>query len=154
MIDVTQIQSVTEVGRPMIYLVRHGQTRFNLEQRHHGHVDSPLTDLGRMQSRRAGEALAASIHPQDAVIFSSPLGRALQTAMIIADVVAIEKSIIVDPDLMEIGIAPCAASPIILQSRVSSYPMAFPGTFFRLFTSVWPLSRHFTLKHHRTRSSA
>jgi broad specificity phosphatase PhoE len=37
------------------------------------------------------------------VIFSSPLGRALQTARIIADVVAVESSIVVDPDLMEIG---------------------------------------------------
>jgi broad specificity phosphatase PhoE len=87
----------------MIYLVRHGQTEFNLERRHHGYVDSPLTELGREQARRAGEALAALIDPRDSVIFSSPLGRALQTAKIIADVAAVERSIIIDPDLMEIG---------------------------------------------------
>ena len=87
----------------MIYLVRHGQTEFNLERRHHGYVDSPLAELGREQARRAGEALAALIDPRDSAIFSSPLGRALQTAKIIADVAAVERSIIVDPDLMETG---------------------------------------------------
>ena len=87
----------------MIYLVRHGQTRFNVEQRHQGHVDSPLTALGREQARRAGNALAALIDPQDCAIFSSPLGRALQTAEIIADVIAVKTSPVIDPDLMEIG---------------------------------------------------
>lgn len=87
----------------MIYLIRHGQTEFNLERRHHGHVDFPLTELGRQQARRAGEALGTLIDARGSVIFSSPSGRALQTAMTVADVVAIEKSIIVDPDLMEIG---------------------------------------------------
>jgi probable phosphoglycerate mutase len=87
----------------MMYLVRHGQTEFNLERRHHGRLDSPLTERGRDQARRAGETLAALIDPRDGVIFSSPLGRALETARIIADVAAVESSIVVDPDLMEIG---------------------------------------------------
>jgi probable phosphoglycerate mutase len=94
---------VNDDGSAMIYLVRHGQTESNLERRHHGHVDSPLTELGREQARRAGEALAGLIDRQDSVIFSSPLGRALQTARIIADVAAIERPIIVDADFMEIG---------------------------------------------------
>jgi probable phosphoglycerate mutase len=87
----------------MIYLVRHGQTAFNLEQRHHGHTDSPLTELGREQARRAGETLATLIDPRDCVIFSSPLGRALQTANIIADVTAVQRPLIVAADLIEIG---------------------------------------------------
>ena len=87
----------------MIYLVRHGQTAFNLERRHHGHTDSPLTELGREQARRAGETLATLIAPRDCVIFSSPLGRALQTANIIADVTAAERPIIVAADLIEVG---------------------------------------------------
>jgi len=84
----------------MIYLVRHGQTAFNLERRHHGHTDSPLTELGREQARRAGETLATLIDPRDCV---SPLGRALQTANIIADVTVVERPIIVAADLIEIG---------------------------------------------------
>ncbi len=86
-----------------MYLVRHGQTQFNLERRHHGGLDSPLTEQGREQARRAGETLATFIDPRDCVIFSSPLGRALQTATIIADVAAVDSSMVVDPDLMEIG---------------------------------------------------
>ena len=66
----------------MIYLVRHGQTKFNPERRRHGHLDSPLTELGHEQARRAGEVLAGLIDPRGGVIFSSPLGRALQTARI------------------------------------------------------------------------
>jgi Histidine phosphatase superfamily (branch 1) len=57
-----------------MYLVRHGQTEFNLERRHHGRLDSPLTEQGREQARRAGETLATLIAPRDSVIFSSPLG--------------------------------------------------------------------------------
>jgi broad specificity phosphatase PhoE len=87
----------------MICLVRHGQTEFNLERRHHGHLDSPLTELGREQAHRAGKAIGGLIDPRDCVIFSSPLGRAVDTAKIIAQVVAIERPIIFDPDLMEIG---------------------------------------------------
>lgn len=90
-----------------MYLVRHGQTVFNLERRHQGYIDSPLTELGREQARRAGIALAALLDPPDTVVFSSPLGRAFQTAKIVAEAVAIERPIIVDPDLMEIGMGSC-----------------------------------------------
>lgn len=91
----------------MIYLVRHGQTAFNLERRHQGHVDSPLTQRGREQARRAGIALAALLDPPNTVVFSSPLGRAFQTARIVAEATAVERPIIVDPDLMEIGMGSC-----------------------------------------------
>jgi broad specificity phosphatase PhoE len=87
----------------MLYLVRHGQTEFNLAGRHHGQTDSPLTQLGREQALRAGAALSARIDAKHAAIFSSPLGRALNTARIIAHVAAIKEPIVVDPDLMEIG---------------------------------------------------
>jgi len=91
----------------MIYLVRHGQTSFNLERRHQGHVDSALTERGRDQARRAGITLAALLDPLNTVVFSSPLGRAFQTARIVAAVTAVERPIVVDPDLMEIGMGSC-----------------------------------------------
>jgi len=87
----------------MIYLVRHGQTAFNLEQRHHGHTDSPLTRLGREQARLAGNTLLTLVDPQNSVVFTSPLGRTLQTAEIIWRVARITAPIVIDPDLMEIG---------------------------------------------------
>jgi broad specificity phosphatase PhoE len=40
-----------------LYLVRHGQTLFNRKQMISGWTDSPLTELGVEQARRAGEFL-------------------------------------------------------------------------------------------------
>lgn len=37
-----------------LYLMRHGQTLFNLLRRKQGWCDSPLTELGQEQARRAG----------------------------------------------------------------------------------------------------
>jgi broad specificity phosphatase PhoE len=88
--------------RSMIYLARHGETEFNVARRHQGHVDSQLTQLGRRQARGAGRALAGLVDARDTVIFSSPLGRALMTAEIIADTMGVTTPIIKDPDLKEI----------------------------------------------------
>ncbi len=64
-----------------LYLVRHGETVYNLENRIQGHSDSPLTPLGVRQvkavaGRLAGEKISA--------IYSSDLGRAVATAEAIA----------------------------------------------------------------------
>lgn len=39
---------------PEFYLLRHGQTLFNLEEKVQGYNDSPLTDTGILQARQAG----------------------------------------------------------------------------------------------------
>lgn len=69
---------------PTLYLLRHGQTTYNLEHRVQGHCDSPLTELGRAQAHAAGSWLASSGVRFDR-IFSSPLGRALFTARIVRE---------------------------------------------------------------------
>lgn len=66
----------------MIYLLRHGQTEFNLEGRYQGQSDSPLTDQGRRQARANGSLLAE--HIGSAPIWTSPLPRALETAQLVA----------------------------------------------------------------------
>ncbi len=38
-----------------LYLMRHGQTLFNLRRKIQGSCDSPLTELGREQAKVAGE---------------------------------------------------------------------------------------------------
>lgn len=38
-----------------LYLMRHGQTMFNVQQRIQGWCDSPLTELGKRQAKAAGE---------------------------------------------------------------------------------------------------
>jgi broad specificity phosphatase PhoE len=69
----------------LLFLVRHGQSEFNLIGEEAG-SDSPLTDLGRQQAERAGAWLAGR-GPFDA-IYSSPLRRAGQTTEIIGRHVA------------------------------------------------------------------
>jgi uncharacterized phosphatase len=66
----------------VIALVRHGQTDWNLERRMQGTSDIPLNALGREQALAAGVLL--SEENWDAVV-SSPLGRARETAAIIAE---------------------------------------------------------------------
>ena len=69
----------------MIYLVRHGQTEFNVERRIQGRVDSPLTPLGVRQSEAVGGLLRDLIRELEGWrIVASPLGRARTTAEIVS----------------------------------------------------------------------
>jgi probable phosphoglycerate mutase len=88
----------------MIYLIRHGQTEFNREDRVQGRVDSPLTELGTLQARAMGERLRSIVRdaPGDWVLETSPLGRARQTAAIIAEVAGLPEPR-VDERLIEVG---------------------------------------------------
>jgi probable phosphoglycerate mutase len=65
----------------LLYLVRHGETDWNLNRRIQGSTDIPLNDTGRAQAVRAGRLLARRSWDG---IFASPLSRAMETASIIA----------------------------------------------------------------------
>lgn len=60
-----------------IYLVRHGQTDWNVEGRWQGHADVPLNATGMEQAREIARQLASE---QLEAIYSSDLQRARQTA--------------------------------------------------------------------------
>jgi probable phosphoglycerate mutase len=81
-----------------IYLVRHGETVYNLAGRIQGQLDSELSPLGRRQCQAVAEALAQQ--PCDAVI-ASPLTRARESAQCIADRLQLEVRL--EPGLMEIN---------------------------------------------------
>ena len=66
-----------------LYLLRHGQTEFNVKKLVQGRCDSPLTDLGRQQAGMAAAWLKAHNVVPDKVA-SSPLGRAVDTAQLVA----------------------------------------------------------------------
>ena len=65
-----------------VMVVRHGETEWNTEGRRQGHLDSTLTAKGRAQA----EALAQRFTPESCnAIYSSDLGRAYETAKVIAE---------------------------------------------------------------------
>lgn len=77
----------------MIYIVRHGQTNWNLEGRYAGRKDIPLNDKGIEQANIIKEELKSIKFDK---VFSSPLSRAYQTAKIICD-----NEIIIDDRIIE-----------------------------------------------------
>lgn len=89
----------------MIYLARHGQTAFNAEGRFQGCANSPLTPLGVAQAGRIGELLRTLTMPCTPVtLWSSPLGRAAQTAAIVQQHLPGAPAIRYDQRLQEVGL--------------------------------------------------
>jgi broad specificity phosphatase PhoE len=76
-------------GRHRVVLWRHGVTRWNLEGRFQGQLDSPLADDGHSQARAAA-AILARLTP-DAIV-SSDLSRAALTAAELAAVTGLDVS--------------------------------------------------------------
>ncbi|MCH9613839.1 MAG: 2,3-bisphosphoglycerate-dependent phosphoglycerate mutase [Chlamydiia bacterium] len=66
---------------PTLYLVRHGETDWNEENRIQGRKDRPLTEKGKLQAKRVAEKL---IHLDVDKIYTSPLIRAKETSQIIS----------------------------------------------------------------------
>lgn len=69
-----------------LVIMRHGQSTWTDKavNKFAGWVDVPLTDLGRQQARHAGDLLAeAGIKPD--VLFTSVLGRSIETANIVLE---------------------------------------------------------------------
>ncbi|MFA5863059.1 MAG: histidine phosphatase family protein [Phycisphaerae bacterium] len=66
----------------ILFAVRHGETEWNLVGKQQGHLDSPLTESGFQQARALAEGLAGR---GIEVLYSSDLGRAMQTAHIIGE---------------------------------------------------------------------
>lgn len=71
----------------VIALIRHGQTDWNHAALMQGRTDIPLNETGRAQARAVVEQLAESNWD---LIVSSPLGRARETASIIAEGLGLE----------------------------------------------------------------
>ena len=74
-----------------LWLIRHGETSWNAERRFQGHTDVPLNATGLSQAKRLAERLKED-HRDDAfaIIYSSDLGRARQTAQVTAQATGLE----------------------------------------------------------------
>ena len=66
---------------PPLYILRHGETEWNLADRMQGWEDSPLTARGRAQAEAQGRVLAGAM-PEGCAIMTSPSGRAVETMRI------------------------------------------------------------------------
>ncbi len=66
----------------IMYIIRHGQTQWNVEKKLQGWTDIPLNDEGRRMAHAVKDALKDT---EFAEIYTSPLVRAYETADIIRD---------------------------------------------------------------------
>jgi len=82
--------------RTQVILVRHGETEWNIARIRQGHLDSRLTEKGIAQAKALAQRLARE---KFMALYSSDLGRAVQTAMAIAELTGHE--IVTDPRLRE-----------------------------------------------------
>lgn len=67
---------------PPLYILRHGQTVWNVEGRLQGHLDSALTARGLAQAAEQARIMARLVLPEQTAFFVSPLGRTRRTAEI------------------------------------------------------------------------
>ena len=87
-----------------IVLVRHGLSSFNVEHRIQGRDDlSSLTDIGQQQARTTGTALKDLTF---AAAYSSPLGRAADTARLLLEAQGQGLDAQLDEGLLEIDLEP------------------------------------------------
>ena len=86
-------------------IVRHGQTRFNLENRIQGRLDSPLTLRGIEESRTAAATIRkiARNEPEH-LLFASPQGRAVETMEIVRQHLGLTSPVQLDERLAEVGL--------------------------------------------------
>ena len=80
------------------YIVRHGQTNWNILGKTQGHGNSDLTPKGENQALELSKAIKE--YPID-YIYSSDLGRAVQTAEIIGSTIGVD--VIQTPSIREMG---------------------------------------------------
>ena len=81
-----------------LYIVRHGQTKWNKEKRMQGWADSKLTELGRKQAKLLGESLENIEFNQ---VVSSPLGRTRETSKLVIGDRPVE--LIINDNFKEMG---------------------------------------------------
>ncbi len=87
-----------------LYLIRHGETDWNAEQRYQGQTDIPLNETGRAQAQRNGEILRQLLPGLAAADFvASPLSRARETMEIMRAALEIAPNAFrTDAQLMEL----------------------------------------------------
>ena len=99
-----------------LYVVRHGETDWNVAQRWQGHADIPLNEAGRAQ---AAETAAALARFSFGAVVSSPLSRAKETADAIAARAGLP--VLVEPMLIERDVGAMSGRTVL------EWKVDFPG---------------------------
>jgi 2,3-bisphosphoglycerate-dependent phosphoglycerate mutase len=110
-----------------IYLMRHGRSLADDEEKCEGRYDSPLTDVGRQQAQETARRFRDSVALDK--IICSPLKRALETARIINEQYDVQ--LVEDPLWMEIDNGIMAGMP--LQEVGTKYPLPAFYSPYRYF---------------------
>ena len=91
--NVLELRKTEEIKLPLLILIRHGQTDFNLQKRFQGQMDVPLNELGWDQAKRSADKVLSVIErlPKTTIdtcrVIASDLARASETARIIHEAV-------------------------------------------------------------------
>ena len=108
-----------------LYIARHGETPWNVENRVSGRTDVPLTEKGMEQARLlARNAMGKGIQ----VIIASPLLRARQTAMAVSEAIGVP--IELDERLIELDFGSFEGGPRSdpeFQYTRAQFPTRYPG---------------------------
>ena len=106
--------------RTQVIIVRHGETEWNIANIRQGHLDSPLSEDGIAQAKALARRL---MRERFSALYSSDLGRAMQTARIIAEATGHE--IVSDPRLRErhLGIFQGLSSDEIKEKHPEEYKL-------------------------------
>jgi len=112
-----------------LFLIRHGETDWNVEGRYQGQADPPLNDRGLRQAHELGDKLA-SVNLD--LLYTSPLLRSEQTAEIISRKLAIP--FYKDERLMEINQGKWQTR---LRSEIEAL---YPDLFRRWETDPWEVT--------------
>lgn len=115
-----------------IFLIRHGQTQWNLQKRMQGSGDSPLTEKGLEQASAIGKFLSnKNISYRDFEFLVSPLNRAQHTAKIICQNLGIDFHLIkTENDLREksFGIWEGKLEEEIIKNYPKEYKLIMEGS--------------------------
>lgn len=84
-----------------LWVIRHGESTWNVEGRYQGQTDVPLSHVGVLQAASLAERLTGQGF---AAVYSSDLRRAVQTAEAVAERLSDPPAITLEPELREIDV--------------------------------------------------
>jgi broad specificity phosphatase PhoE len=110
----------------IFFIIRHGETDWNIDGRYQGQADPPLNARGVQQAKMLAEQL---MNKGLEIVVTSPLERAKQTAVILSQVMNVQ--IMEEPRLMEIHQGDWQTR---LRSEIESL---YPDLFAEWETNPW-----------------